>query len=233
MTMTPLDPPFLEFAFYVGPSNAQEQAIAAVDAIVRAGGRFTGVIDLASGARLSKPSAAGLSWIEGAGRELRRIYVDNATRMTSKTEVVEIDRGVVLLRTEGEDVSGPSRLDQDRLYRLGTLAYMVFRSLVLEVDSYYGAICCEYSLEEPAQLKADPRSLAFRDFFVSRSAVSPTTLEAIRDAVGEAYLEEFGDRGLYVSMSPEFNPEHRAVEPVEAQYRSVRVAKLLLDNLGS
>lgn len=230
--MVPLDPPYLEFAFYVGASKAQEQGVLAAEAMVRAGGRFTGEIDVARGGAVSRLSSVDLGSIRTrAEGELRRIYLDSVTGVTKRTELIEINHGVVLLRTEGEEFSGPNRARQSRLYSLGTRAYTCFRALALAIESYYGALCCEYSLEEPADLRRDPRSLAFRDFFVSRVPFARGVIDVVRESVGDVYLEEFEDRGLYVSMSPEFNPDHCSVDPIEAQYRSVRVAERLVEHL--
>jgi len=230
--MVPLDPPYLELAFYVGPSSAQEQGILAAEAMVKAGGRFTGEIDVAQSGAVSRLSSVDLGSIKTrAEGTLRRIYLDNVTGLTNRTELIEINHGVVLFRTQGEDFSGPNRARQGRLYSLGTRAYTCFRTLALAIESYYGALCCEYSLEEPADLRRDPRSLAFRDFFVSRVQFGRGVIDSVRESVGEVYLEEFEDRGLYVSMSPEFNPDRCSVETIEAQYRSVRVAERLVEHL--
>jgi len=231
--MLPLDPPFLELAYYVGSSNAQEQGVRAAEAMAQVGARFTGKVDIANGDTVSKLSLDALGSIRTqAAGVLRRIYLDNATGMTKKTELIEINRGVILLRTEGEEFCGPNRARRAQLYRLGTRAYRCFKVLALAIESYYGALCGEYSLEEPPDLKRDPRSLAFRNFFISRAAFGRGAIEAVQDIVGtDVYVEEFDDRGLYVSMSPEFNPDHRAVETIEAQHRSIRVAELLAKHL--
>src|SRR6266545_846556 len=105
--MAPLDPPFLEFEFYVGPAGAEEQAVRAAEALVRTGARLTGDIDVAQGggpvSRLSPVDLASMR--TRAQGQLRRIYLDGATGITKKTELIEIRRGVILLRTEGEEFS--------------------------------------------------------------------------------------------------------------------------------
>ena len=228
--MVTIDPPYLELAFYVGRERVQDQALRAVDSLVRAGARFTGEIDVVEGDLVSRLSSVELSSIElNSSARLRSIYLDGATGVTTKTELIEIRGGVLQLRTEGELFSGPNREHRAQLYRLGMGAYACFKRLALGIESYYGALCGEYSLEEPAELKRDPRSIAFRNFFVSRVALGEGTVEVVRRTVGaDVYVEELGDQGLYFSMSPEFNPDHQEVEPIESQYRSVRVAESLV-----
>lgn len=113
------------------------------------------------------------------------------------------------------------------------MAYSCFKLLAVGIESWYGSLCGEYSLEEPEELVRDPRSFAFSDCFLRRDRFAPDALEAVRRIAGpESYIEEFGEAGLYVSMSPELNPEHRSLEVVESEDRSVRIARLLVQYLS-
>jgi hypothetical protein len=118
----------------------------------------------------------------------------------------------VLVRTEGEFFCGPSRRKQSRLPSLGRSVYNQFIRYVNIVESFYGAILIEYSLEEPDELQKDPRSLAFRDFYVATSWIGVSRIAQVRSIAGaSAYCEDLRT-GLYVSMSPEVNPNGAAVD---------------------
>lgn len=230
-----LDPPYLELAFFVGPLGAPEQAVRAAETLTGLGARFVGRVDVVEAgtpASMHREELGSLRTLRD-GVALRRLYLENAIGISSKTELIEVSGGVVVVRTEGEEFCGPNRTQEARLFELGSKAYARFKALAVSIECYYGALCGEYSLEEPGELKRDPRSLAFRDFFVSGAMLGGVP-EAVREAAGiGVFTEELGDRGLYVSMSPEFNPEHRALDPIEAQDRSVRIAGVLAAHFGS
>jgi len=230
--VVPLDPPYLEFAFYVGIQKAREQGIRAAELLVQNGAAFVGEIDIVEDGTVSRLSSIDFASLKevGAKTELRRIYLQGVTGITKHTELVEINKGTVLLRTEGEKFSGPNRANRSRLHKLGAKAYVCFKALAGGIDAYYGGLCGEYSLEEPEELRQHPKSLAFRNFFVSRAKLAGAAQTVRINAGVDAYFEEF-DHGLYVSMSAEFNPAHCSVDPIEAQYRSVRIAEGLLGYL--
>jgi hypothetical protein len=133
----------------------------------------------------------------------------------------------VILRTEGEAFCGPWREDRKRLWKLGRRAYQRFVEVADTIPCVYGAILVEYSLEEPHELRADPRSLAFRNFFLSRERLGERAVdEAIRLAGDEAYIEE-RKAGVYISMAAEFNPKGHGQPWSEAAERSVRISAVV------
>ena len=73
----------------------------------------------------------------------------------------------------------------------------------------------------------DPRSLAFCNFFVKESMFDSVALkDALGEAGDDAYVETT-ETGIYVSMAPEFNPQGRGLDSLEAQYRSARIGLIL------
>jgi hypothetical protein len=98
--------------------------------------------------------------------------------------------------------------------------------LVESLRPTYAAITIEWPLECPEDLQRDARSLAFRNFFVSRGYLGESKLARVRDIFADAYVEPVGD-GVYISCMEEFNPEGRHLESDDAAQRSVEVAKLL------
>jgi len=151
----------------------------------------------------------------------------NAVGLVDKPELIEARHGTIVLRTEGEPFCGTARRNSAKMTKLGRRAYARFVSVAESIEPVYGAIVVEYSLETPAELRKDPRSLAFRDFFLSRVVAGKETVEQVLRLAGdEAYVERLST-GIYVSMSPEFNPEGRGLPPVEAQERSAQIGSVL------
>lgn len=157
----------------------------------------------------------------------RKLVVPNVIGLSAKPEEVEVLGGIVVLRTEGEAFCGPEREERGRLRKLGRRVYERFVEVADRIQPTYGAILVEYSLEEPKALRRDPRSLAFRDFFVNRQRLGQETVEAvIRVAGNDAYIEN-REAGAYVSMSAEFNPKGRGIPSLEAQERSARISAIV------
>jgi hypothetical protein len=144
--------------------------------------------------------------------------------LLEREEEVRSVGGTVLVRTEGEDFCGPFRSNVFRLEALGRAIYTAFVGIAESINCLYGAILVEYALEDPEELRRDPRSYAFRDFYLSRSrlplALVPRLLAFVPPG---AYVREL-DQGVYVSMSWEFNPEHRSVESEPALHTSTSIA---------
>lgn len=157
-----------------------------------------------------------------------KLVLPDLVGIASGAEELEVDGGVLILRTEGERFCGPERHERARLCRDGEKVYRRFAEVAARIPARYGAILVEYSLEEPAALRQDPRSLAFQNFFLSSAGVERAVLEGVlRIAGADAYVEEIDSVGVYVSMSAEFNPENRSVPSEEAQGRSARISALI------
>lgn len=189
-----LDPPFLELQYYVQP-NAMEAAV-----------RLLGQgVALPLSGTVALPGAVGL---------------------LTKPEEFEVLRNVIILRTEGEAFCGPRnppKRARERAFELGRLVQQRFVAVADALPCPYGAILVEYSLEEPRELERDPRSLAFRDFFLGGEFFNPRAIAEIRRIAGKrAYVEQRA-RGVYISMSAEFNPDGKEVSP-DALERSARIS---------
>ena len=155
------------------------------------------------------------------------LVIPKAVGLSQKPEELVVRGGVVILRTEGLAFCGPFRDDRRRLKKLGRKVYQRFVEVADAIPCVYGAILVEYSLEEPEKLRQDPRSLAFRDFFLNRERLENKAIEeAIRLAGDEAYVESRA-RGVYISMNAEFNPKGRSIPSPESQYRSARISAVI------
>jgi hypothetical protein len=155
-----------------------------------------------------------------------KLVVPNAVGLSQKAEEIEVVGGVVVLRTEGEAFCGPAR-QAARLKKLGGRVYKRFVQVADEIAPAYGAIAVEYSLEEPQALRQDPRSLAFRDFFVSRTRLSSNALDDVLQHAGDDVYVEERKAGVYVSMTAEFNPRGCGIPSSEAQERSARISAII------
>jgi len=155
------------------------------------------------------------------------LVIPNAVGLSQKSEELVVRGGVVILRTEGLAFCGPFRDNRRQLKNLGRKVYQRFVEVADTIPCMYGAILVEYSLEEPEKLRQDPRSLAFRDFFLSRERLENKAIEeAIRLAGDDAYIESRAS-GVYISMNAEFNPKGRSIPWLEAQERSVRISAVI------
>ena len=119
--------------------------------------------------------------------------------------------GFLIFRTEGGEFCGPRRDDRATLRSLGLALTSVFLRAAELIDCAYGAILVEYSMETPAELRQSGKSLAFRNFYLSTDRVSHFHIDRIMDEVPvNAYVQRLR-RGIYVSMSAEFNPEAKFI----------------------
>lgn len=143
--------------------------------------------------------------------------------LSNRDEEVRPFHGSVVVRTEGVDFCGPWRDDTHRLQESGRRVYEAFIHVAESIDCLYGAILVEYSLESPEELRHDPRTLAFQNFYLSRSRLPATLMSRLLAFVPpEAYVREF-DHGVYVSMSREFNPLGRGIASELAQNTSTQI----------
>jgi hypothetical protein len=136
-----------------------------------------------------------------------------------------------VVRTEGEDFCGPFRLNVSRLEAFGRQTYAAFVGVADSIDCLYGAILVEEPLWSPEELRRYPVSFAFQNFYLSRSRLPLTLVSRLLALVpAGAYVREF-DRGVYVSMWGEFNPDGRNVESDLAQRASVHIAHAIGETL--
>ena len=95
---------------------------------------------------------------------------------TQVPEELSVRGGVVALRTEGRLLEMVDRMASSQSHAPGVLVYRRFTQVANLLPAAYAAIVVEDSLDEPAALRADPRSLVFRDFFVAYDAFGEEAL---------------------------------------------------------
>jgi hypothetical protein len=168
---------------------------------------------------------------KGVDVALRSIALDAGSQgiigLTDRREEVSSSGGAVVVRTEGEDFCGAMREGGSRMQGLGQQVSAAFMRIAESIDCLYGAILIEYRLETPEELRRDPRSLAFQDFYLSRRFLAPNVVSSALSVLPkQAFVREL-ERGVYVSMSREYNPESRGLESEVAQSASADVARLI------
>jgi hypothetical protein len=131
--------------------------------------------------------------------------------------------------TEWENYTGALRKQvAQRAQQAGRQIYHQFLSLLAALRPAYAAITVEGALECPTDLRQDPRSLAFQDFFMSGSYLGADNLQRIQKLFPSAYHEVVGD-GIYISCYKGFNPEGKQIDADDAGWLSVEVAKLIAE----
>ncbi|AKT37788.1 hypothetical protein [Chondromyces crocatus] len=179
------------------------------------------------GAAGERPAVEALVPNVPPGELPEKLYAPKLIGVMKGPEILAVYDRLVVLRTKGEAFCFPSCEEKVQPRRLGRIVYKRFVEIVDTISCYYGAILVEYSLETPEELQRDPRSLAFRDFFVSEEVLGSRTVQQIIALAGDdAYVEQ-RRRGVYISMNKELNPRHRQVAQLDQQERSMRIAMVL------
>jgi hypothetical protein len=161
----------------------------------------------------------------------RKFTAPNVIGITGPVEQLAVRGGVMQLRTEGDAFCGePGRL-KPRARTLGNIVCSRFVHFAGLLNPVYGAILVEYSLENPEELRRDPRSLAFQNFYLAKRALDERSWSMLHEIVGDSVYRGLLADGLYVSMTTYFNPEARGIASIEAQTLSVKIAELLARSL--
>ena len=111
------------------------------------------------------------------------------------------DGAVVSVWSDGYWLSmGPER-DSPLLRAGGAKAIPLFRSLLELLRPSYAAITADWPLESPQQLRMDPRTLAFLDFYLSKRYLSPSVLRKFANEYAAFDQEELADGRLFLSSA--------------------------------
>ncbi|MBX3270691.1 MAG: hypothetical protein KF729_10535 [Sandaracinaceae bacterium] len=225
-----ISPPYLELAFYVGKSEQVQGLVSAIDLLVASGASQTGAVEYDLRSEAYRQEDHSLDEVKAAaGRcESMRVQFQGASQITPCAEQLEVDRGILLFRTEAEALCGDHAASRRGKRSVGAKAYRLFVAMADALDPLYGAISIEYSLERPDELRRDIRSLAFRTFYLSESRLGQRLVADALNACGDGVYVERLRRGVYISMSDAFNPKRREISSLDSQHRSVEVAKILL-----
>lgn len=150
-------------------------------------------------------------------------------------EAAASDHHPVSLWTSGSLYDGPASAERNpRLVRRrrahGRRVYARFLDLIRALRPSYASLVTLEGLMCPTDLRRDPRSLAFENFYVSARYLGTRPTEKLLQLFPDAYRERVGD-GWYVSCYPYFNPEGREVPSSTASYASDAAAALIARTL--
>jgi hypothetical protein len=249
------EPPLLGLSFYFADISEADAFSRLVMALLHMGAKFTGHASVHRGAGvrnrpfastidepIPEPVTLDISVMTQILTEpdirVIEIYIDGAIGIARDTaeiisyvsissEASHTDRHPLAIWTEGWLFEGtfPKKYPK-RSRKAGRQVYELFCSLIESEKPAYAAITTEIFLECPADLRRDPRSYAFLDFFVSGKFLGTSNLTKIQKIFHGAYVEEVGD-GLYISCTKNFNPEGISLDPEDATWHSLQVAKLI------
>lgn len=188
---------------HLGP-NFERRPFASIADDIQRGVAIQGVSDLEH-------------WLNAPNTRLVRVNLKDAvgawsgatdivTYLGVSREAAQVDRHPLCVWTDGWIFTGDFReMYPEEMCRIGRRVYGRFCRLVQELRPAYGAITIEYPLECLADLRLDPRSLAFRDFYVSRAFVGEHGFGEILRLSKQGYVELLSE-GAYISYSREYNP---------------------------
>lgn len=252
------EPPYLELSFYFAERDEAKSFYGLVEMLARLGATFAGggiahrgqsirnqpfssIHDLPQEPVALYSLADVTQCLRQPDVRLVQVFMEGASGVAPKLseivgyesiseEAARQDHHPVAIWTEGTLFSGPAGEEFDAATKeVGFRLYERFRRLVEGLRPSYATITLEYDLECPADLKRDPRSLAFRDFYISGEYIGADALKTIATLFREAYIETLAE-GLYVSCTAEFNPAHRGLDNEYAQRQSVEVARQIVSN---
>jgi len=111
----------------------------------------------------------------------------------------------VAIWIEGAAFSGPSTQEapSSKVRSIGQKARAVFVSLVQRMNPTYAAITVAYGLESPCDLRDDPRTYAFRDFYLQAEQFGAQVLQELRSRFPNADYEDLRS-GLVVTTTKSF-----------------------------
>lgn len=226
-----LRPPFMELSFYLGPGDHRLEVSLLLQELLFQGAEVDPeILSTDSQGKIVARSCsleriAELSDLGGGfACELRRF-----PGFAPKGAVLECEMTHILLRTEAGSLSMP-KAKRASSEAAGLKVYQSFKRMADSIDAAYGAICIEYSLETPAELRKDSRSLAFRNFWLSRRRIAEGPLHRATQRMSGAFIEEWAG-GIYFSTDAMYNPARMGLDPEDSEERSVAIAQILASAL--
>lgn len=185
------------------------------------------------------------SWLSSPDIQILEILMKNASD-TNKDEYVVVTYENISESAAQQDVPPVSILSTGDLFSLARLplsdsnkymaqskkagkkVYTRLKAIVEAINPSYASITIEWPLESPSDLRTDPRSLAFRDFYIKESFIGTTQIDLFKNLYNGAYIEDMKN-GIYVSCTREFNPRNIDVDRTAPPWNTIstRVGKII------
>ena len=248
-----LSGPYLEISFYLGKQSYA--LVDLVKALLKLGTSFTGQALVHSGVGfrdkpfsyitddLLRPTAIeGISDLEASlsdpDTRLVQVMMDNAsgtdqnvremvTYLSISPEAAKEDSHPVAIWTYGGVFShAPNSIEtvQERL--VGEQCYRQFIRLIHLLRPSYGTITIEEELRCPADLRRNPQTGVFSNFYVSAGYLGAARLSQTRNLFTTSYVERIED-GIYISCTKVLNPAGLSLAPRSLYELSCEVAHIV------
>jgi hypothetical protein len=228
--------PLLEIGFYLSPRPDGDPVRPVLDAVEAVGGAPAGRVAFSRGPSIRSAAFSSI-WDDtphevnmSAGQlrealrdpDLRIIEIDveglsglqrqSIARVGVRAGAVPAEQHPVAVVGEAPWTERRGRPTWDEsAFESGRSVYSLFRMLTDRIDPLYAAIGVEQGLPSPLDLAADPRTLAFQDFYLSNELITARRLRELQELGGTPYVEQLA-RGTYFSCSSLFNPTGVHVE---------------------
>ena len=247
--------PFLEISFYFSnmPETAVIRLL--VKSLLEQGAKFTGIgkahsgnningkpFDLITCSLLHEVSISSMYDVDRVlndqDKRLIQIQMTNVTRPNPRTveiltflsispEAANYDHHPITIWTEGGSFCGNfPQLYRGRVTQFGNKIYHFFIDILGKLYPDYAAITVEWPLECPYDLHQDPRSLSFKDFYISQPFIGETEFGKIRQEFSTAYQEVVAN-GVYISGYKYLNPSGIEITPDGGERKSLLVSNLI------
>lgn len=249
--MVTLNPPFIELGYYLLNSLDADSLELAYRALIQHGISFGGAMKIARGQGIrSQPFAFKTDYLTSWENQISELELIGALD-SPDVKVVEIlckdamDGELVPMILTYNGSSQPTRTHSLSVQTDGTIFscidpadrvnvqiqrgeyyYRLFLSITKLLQPLYSSITIEYPLESLDDLKTDPRSMAFCNFFVNSGLIGSRKTMTIAQEMSSAYVESLRG-GVYYSVQFPFNPAGIHLDSELALQKSVSVATII------
>jgi hypothetical protein len=247
--------PFVELSFYFSDMPESSVMRLMVKSLLDRDAEFAGVGNVHQGEGIKEKPYAGIMEsllnevrissmdeldriLDDQNSRLVQIIMNRATGVNLHTseiltftsispEAAIHDQHPIAIWTEGDLFSGTFiRHITNQAKKFGKQIYQRFIELLPELNPAYAAITSEWGLECPFDLRHDPRSISFIDFYVSRSFIGSDGIESIRKRLSNYYQEVIAD-GIYISGFEFLNPLGIGIDSEQAEVNSMFVSRMI------
>jgi hypothetical protein len=145
----------------------------------------------------------------GSSRELR------LAQLTIDETSVEKDNNPVAIWLDGSAINLSTETIKPKKAKLGREVLGAFKRLAASLAPDYAAITVEYGLDCPSDLRNDPNTYAFHNFYVSEKFLGQSALESIRLKFPKAIHEQLSEGQLTVTSSWLYSSNYRKVRELD------------------
>jgi hypothetical protein len=156
------------------------------------------------------------------------------TYQSISAKAAQFDRHPVAIWMDGWLFDEPVRkTNRAKARSTGKRVYRTFVGIADALRPEYAAITSDWPLECPIDLRRDPRTHAFQDFYLSGTVLKRLKLDSILAIFAGEYVERTA-AGWYISATAEFNPAGTSspADWATRAQRSTAVARLIGRAMG-